>query len=409
MLVLFRIVGSVWLDGLEKHRMVLKELEIQRNSGKPVSEQIASFVRSKIQKRELKAGTKLPTTLEMMEQFGVGSNTVRQAICALKEEGLVRPVPRLGTIVNGIETEASHINGFLKDHRDAVIAVGGLIQHSAETVRFRPETTQGIISECERLGASVFVLPESVLNGAPEALYNKLVSHECKGLVVVTPGLMADETIDYLLSRGIEVVTQRRFRHKDGRSCIESDYDGAGYDVGLYYYSCGCDKVLVFSHYELTCDYKEAMRKGYTLGLKHGIHRAYESKGVNSEIDFLVEKSEIDLQAMKAILAKLERVSSNTGIVFTNGYQLLSLFKNFPEQTKTLLGDKKITVVSNKTINQELEHYIAGIDLMALIDPYQEIGGKMVSLLLGILEGYLPRGATTLADIKFIPFHEAIN
>ncbi len=388
--------------------MVLKELEIKRNSGKPVSEQIASFVRSKIQRRELKAGMKLPTTLEMMEQFGVGGNTVRQAICVLKEEGLVRPVPRLGTIVSGLETDTSPVNGVSNNYSETVIAVAGLMQTTGDVARFRPETAQGVISECERLGISMVVLPESVLSKGAEALYHKLACLGCKGLVC-SQGLLEDEAIDYLWAKGIEVVTQRRFRYKDGRSCIESDYDGAGYDVGLYYYSQGCDKVTIFSHYELTCDLSEAKQKGYTLGLKHGIYRAYESKGVEANIDYIVNKSEKSMETSASILSSLKAVSLNTGIVFTNGYHLLSLFKNYPDQTKKLLRDKNVTVISNKTSNLELERYVDGIGLRVLLDLYEEIGRKAVSMLVGIIGGYLPRNTTTLSDIKFMPFHEAMK
>jgi len=388
---------------------MLQELKIKRNSGQPVSEQIATFIKSKIKGKGIKAGTKLPTTQEFMSQFGVGSNTIRQAISSLKEEGLVRAIPRLGTIVNETEVGAdtSPTNGVYHPNNTS-IAVAGLLDSVDHSFRFRADTAQGIIRECERLGVSMVVLPSQALKEEPEALYNKLMQQKCKGLVCVTRGVLANETIDYLLERGIEVVSQRRFRHKDGRSCIESDYDGAGYDVGIYFYSQNCDKVVVFSHYELTCEVSEAERNAYTLGLKHGVYRAFESKGIEPDIDFCVNKSETSPETIKAILSKLGLVSDRTGILFTNGYQLLNLFKHSPDKVKTLLSNKKITVISNKTINQELEVYVAGLDLMVLLDPYQEIGSQMVSKLFGILGGYLSRGSTTLADIKFVSFHKTV-
>ena len=388
--------------------MVLKELEIKRNSGKPVSEQIASFVKSKIYKRELKAGAKLPTTQEIMEQIGVGSNTVRQAIQSLKDEGLVKPVPRLGTIVNELEYDAEKERGFSNQKDHLMIAVTGLLSVTNETVLFRPESTEGMIRECERLGAVMVNLPHSFLQMSPEALSEKLNSLGCKGLVYNYDGL-SDEHLDYLSAKGITAITTRRFRCKDSRACVESDFDGAGYDVGLYYYSIGLNKVTVFSHYELTCSEREAMRNGYTLGLKHGIDRAYESKGREPDIDFVFNKSLGNLETSKKILSRLESISLKSGIVFTNVYQLQSLFHDFPEEAKKFLRGKSVTVIGNKTSIVNLERYVKGIDLMVLIDAFEDIGSMTVSMLAGMIEGNMPKNATALSDIKFLPFNEAIK
>ena len=388
--------------------MVLKELEIKRNSGKPVSEQIVSFVKTKIYRGELKAGAKLPTTQEIMEQIGVGSNTVRQAIQSLKDQGLVKPVPRLGTIVNELEVDAEMERGF-SNHKDhLVIAVTGLLAATNETVLFRPETAEGIIRECERFGASMVTLPHSFLQMSSEALSEKLDALGCKGLIYHSDGLL-DEHLDCLLAKGITAITTRRFRCKDGRACVESDFDGAGYDVGLYYYSLGLNKVAVFSHYELTCSESEAMHNGYTLGLKHGIDRAYESKGVDPDVDFIFNKSLVDFEISKKILSRLESISLKSGIVFTNIYQLQSLFNDFPEETKKFLRGKNVTVIGNKTSIVDLERHVKGIDLMVLLDSFKEIGSMTVSMLAGMIEGYLPKDATALSDIKFLPFNEAIK
>jgi GntR family transcriptional regulator len=388
--------------------MVLKELKIKRNSGKPVSEQIASFVKSKIYRRELKAGSKLPTTQEIMDQFGVGSNTVRQAIQSLKDEGLVKPVPRLGTIVNELEADAKMGRGFSNQKEHMAIAVTGLLAATNETVLFRPETAEGIIRECERLGAVMINLPQSFLQLSPEALSDKLSGLGCSGLVYHNDGL-SDEHLDCLSAKGIAAITARRFRCKDGRACVESDFDGAGYDVGLYYYSLGLNKVTVFSHYELTCSQSEAKRNGYTLGLKHGIGRAYESKGIEPDIDFVVNESWGDVETSKRILSKLESISINSGIVFTNAYQLQSLFNDFPEEAKKFLRDKKVTVIGNKTSIVDLERRVGGIDVMVLLDRFKKVGSMTVSMLAGMIEGYLPKNSTALADIKFMPFDEAVK
>ena len=149
--------------------MPLQGLKISRKSQKPVSDQIASFVKSKIYRRELKAGSKLPTTQDMMQQLGVGTNTIRQAMQSLKEEGLVRPVPRLGTIVNELD-EVAITEGNIRS-KVRVIAVAGLMQSVGEKVkRFRHETAEGIFGECDRIGATMVILPLADLALKAEAL-----------------------------------------------------------------------------------------------------------------------------------------------------------------------------------------------------------------------------------------------
>jgi len=60
--------------------VISRELEVKSDSGRPVSEQIASFVRSVFYGRALGAESKLSAIREIAEQIGVWSNTVRQAI-----------------------------------------------------------------------------------------------------------------------------------------------------------------------------------------------------------------------------------------------------------------------------------------------------------------------------------------
>ncbi len=78
---------------------MFKELTIDRCSGKPVSLQIANYVRGKIANSDLMPGEKFPTTQDFGRQIGVGPHTVRAAMKHLEQEGLVKSTPRLGTIV----------------------------------------------------------------------------------------------------------------------------------------------------------------------------------------------------------------------------------------------------------------------------------------------------------------------
>lgn len=62
-------------------------------------EEMAADLRSRIERGEWTAGDRLPTTDELVGQYGHSRETVRAAVDVLSREGLVRVVKRLGTVV----------------------------------------------------------------------------------------------------------------------------------------------------------------------------------------------------------------------------------------------------------------------------------------------------------------------
>ncbi len=62
-------------------------------------EEVAADLRQRIDGGEWGPGDTLPTTAELMEQYGNSKETVRQAVDVLAREGLVRVIKRKGTVV----------------------------------------------------------------------------------------------------------------------------------------------------------------------------------------------------------------------------------------------------------------------------------------------------------------------
>ncbi|BET49242.1 winged helix-turn-helix transcriptional regulator [Streptomyces tendae] len=58
------------------------------------SQEIAEVLRERIRQGDLKAGDRLPTQAELAEEFGVERGTVRQALRALQEDGLLTNVSK---------------------------------------------------------------------------------------------------------------------------------------------------------------------------------------------------------------------------------------------------------------------------------------------------------------------------
>lgn len=71
-------------------------------------QEIADILRERIRAGDLKAGDRLPTQAELAEEFGVERGTVRQALRALQDDGLLSNVskgspPRIADVVPGRE------------------------------------------------------------------------------------------------------------------------------------------------------------------------------------------------------------------------------------------------------------------------------------------------------------------
>jgi GntR family transcriptional regulator len=62
-------------------------------------EQAANELRRMITEGEI--GPRLPSQMELAQRLGVSPMTVQRALAILKDEGLVRSVPGLGTFVRG--------------------------------------------------------------------------------------------------------------------------------------------------------------------------------------------------------------------------------------------------------------------------------------------------------------------
>ncbi|WP_189323159.1 GntR family transcriptional regulator [Streptomyces flaveus] len=75
--------------------MVVTQENVAVNGSRRLSPQeIADILRDRIRSGELKAGDRLPTQAELADEFGVERGTVRQALRALQEDGLLSNVSK---------------------------------------------------------------------------------------------------------------------------------------------------------------------------------------------------------------------------------------------------------------------------------------------------------------------------
>jgi GntR family transcriptional regulator len=72
---------------------------IIRGTPTPPWRQLAAILKNKIESGELPPGSQLPSALALSGEYQVSVPTVRKAITALKDEGLITGVAGYGTFV----------------------------------------------------------------------------------------------------------------------------------------------------------------------------------------------------------------------------------------------------------------------------------------------------------------------
>jgi DNA-binding GntR family transcriptional regulator len=65
----------------------------------PRYRQIAAILAQRIERGDLAPGRPVPSETALQQEFGVARHTARKAVAVLRDQGLVRTVPGLGTYV----------------------------------------------------------------------------------------------------------------------------------------------------------------------------------------------------------------------------------------------------------------------------------------------------------------------
>jgi DNA-binding GntR family transcriptional regulator len=70
----------------------------------PPYARIAAELRGQIERGELQPGQRVPSTREITGRWGVAMATATKVLAALRQDGLVHPVPGVGTVVSDTAT-----------------------------------------------------------------------------------------------------------------------------------------------------------------------------------------------------------------------------------------------------------------------------------------------------------------
>jgi len=96
-----------------KTKVMAKQKISFASSRIPLYYQLENVLREKIASGAYAAGEKLPTEIELIEQYGVSRITIRQALAALSDEGIIERRQGSGTIVAARQSKKRRFTGII--------------------------------------------------------------------------------------------------------------------------------------------------------------------------------------------------------------------------------------------------------------------------------------------------------
>ncbi|MBE3571774.1 MAG: GntR family transcriptional regulator [Moorella humiferrea] len=155
-------------------------MSIDRSKPIPLHYQITSDLRRAIKEGEYRVGDLFPTDKQLMEKYGVSSITVRRAVAALVDEGLLERSPGKGTFVKRetVEETLGKLTGFFEEMKargyepsSRIIFIGPVTDIAKERQR---------VPAVEVFGDAPLYLIEKVqqMNGQPITYLRSYWPHE---------------------------------------------------------------------------------------------------------------------------------------------------------------------------------------------------------------------------------------
>jgi DNA-binding LacI/PurR family transcriptional regulator len=128
----------------------LAQLQLERGSKLPLHQQLFSYYQGLILAGELPEGSKLPTELELSKKLQISRGTVRQALQALNDAGLVSRKTKLGTVVSFSPQQPQQTKAAVAQDGLKRRIIGGVFPELDD--RFALDILQGIQATCAARG-----------------------------------------------------------------------------------------------------------------------------------------------------------------------------------------------------------------------------------------------------------------
>ncbi len=214
-------------------------IKINKNSPVPMYQQILNEISAHIASGEWSAGTQIPTEAELEAQLQVSRVTIRQALSAAAEEGLVIRLPGKGTFVSGTAASAAvhKAEGF----------IGYVVPHLSSS--FNVQILLGVESILKEKGYHlIFCNSEGELSKENQLLESLETNRMCG--YIVQPVYAEDNQRDLirLASRGDRIVLIDRNLPGVQADAVMSNHFEGGKQVVQHLVDQGYREIVYLAH-----------------------------------------------------------------------------------------------------------------------------------------------------------------
>ncbi|HKM43034.1 MAG TPA: GntR family transcriptional regulator [Limnochordia bacterium] len=338
-------------------------------------EEVAQKIQADIIRSNLGSGEKLGTELEMAAHYGVSRATIRHALVALENTGLIDRFHGRGTFVADKKARIAGGNGNIQ------IIVPYL------TTSFTGRIVTGAQEVFFHHGHSVSVLSTNNSQEKEGEYIKKIIDQGCPGVIIhATASNFYNPWIFELQRQKIPLVMTRHYQYMESHYVEANNYQG-GYDATSHLIKLGHRNIgLVTKHPGFMASLHDRIQ-GYRAAMSdHGL--AIKLDMILADLEdhryvYMEDRSkEHEQKVITELVEFLQKSPQMTAVICLNDLAAADLLRAARVAGRTVGEDLSIMGFDNIGISANLEPAVTTVNC-----PTYEIGKAAALILLGELAG----------------------
>lgn len=357
------------------------------DKNKLLYEQIVDYLKNKILNREFKTNQKLPTELELAEQFGVSRITSKRALEELKQEGMIYRIRGSGSFVAPIENLGNPKINELSQEMNTNKIISIVIPFGEAENGLSKASTDGLIHNVRGVsevlnenGYFLSIHSEHRDIKKEEEVLNKLYKNKVRGIIYYP--ISDREHYEFLYRLYLEeypIITIDKYFDNIPISYVVTDNESGGYKATKYLLDLGHKNIAYAS--DVTIESASSVRQryfGYCKALKEsGISMSKELVNVGFKKDGAV----VYLESLFKNIIKDFIQKEVTGIVAVNDMIASFLMRAALDLNIKVPDDISIVGFDNLELGKHLQ-----VPLTTISQSFYEIGRTAARLLIDWIE-----------------------
>ena len=356
-------------------------------SSEPLHAQIAARVRRAVHEGTYGPGQRLPAEVHLARQLGVSRGTVRQALTALLDEGLLQTVPGRGTFVNGGAQRRS-------------IGLMGMIMPSVVRAR-NPELIDGAAEVARQAGYSLIL---GISGDEPWLESEQLERMEAQGasgaIVYTVDGPMDIPVLRRLADRGFPLVLIDRYVPDLPVDTVTMDNLGGGFLATQHLIELGYRRIGYIGTDNVGTSSIVERMAGYRWALtQYGL--PYDADLVCTDLRRLLmwppREPDKEVHNERVLSAYLSRADRPDAVFVCNDYAAFQVVQVAESVGLRIPDDLALVGFDNVSY-----HEYFGVPLTTVEQHRHEIGATAMSLLLDRIAGRRTQLSRTVIATRLV-------